>query len=1097
MSLPCNCCRGVSVLTPLNLANRPGLSALAYRVGTYSSFFETMKARLSSTDFALPSNALPLAALTTRDASDLAIALLDAWAIVADVLTFYQERIANEGYLRTAVQQQSVMNLAALVGYSARPGVAASVFLAYTLDQSSSVTIPAGSRVQNIPGPGELPQLFETSGGLDASGAWNDLAPRLTRPQVIDEANTQIYVAGVGVNLKANDPVLIVTSPATPPTKALRVASVEVQVPQSRTKVMLFSAQNEQAAIAATSAMAKQAAQLKSDLSFVSAIELVAPLTKPPANHPANSVQLSRSVSETYQLDIDTTPALLGTFNPQVGQQLYAGMRSVKVTPSLTGEFHALRVQAAPFGHNAPLRPITNEKGAVVATEEWPLIGSLSIKISMSSPSEDEIGGGTRGLDQLLDFRGGKPTALVQIAHSGITSSAVVPVSTNTTSKDQIGEWELSVGPDSSASGVTFSFPGLNRSYDIKVDRATNSLDVTIDNSGSPIQVPLGESFMSASPGRRTLVSLAKGIVIDDEIAVAPVDPTDTRVLNLDMVYDQILPGSWVAIERLDSTVPVVTTVASVQKVSLTQYGITSRITQLTLNASWLDPKKDLMLDAVRKTTVLAQSEQLDLAEEPITDHVPANQTDQANQIELGDLYSGLQSGRWLVVQGERVDEGIPAGVTGAELVMLANVRQGVQKIPAPGGNGATQDLPGDTTHSFLQLSSPLSYQYKRDTVTVFGNVVEATHGEARKEVLGGGDGAQELQQFSLHQSPVTYVPAPNAAGTQSTLQVRVNDILWREFDTLAAAGPKDRAYITQVDATGKRTITFGNGRNGMRLPTGQANIIANYRSGMGTGGNVDSGSVSQLATRPLGVKAVVNPLPASGGAGGDTTGQVRQNGPIAVAALDRLVSVSDYGDFARSFGGIGKASSQSLSDGERQLVFVTIAGSEGAVIDKTSALYTNLVLAFQQLGDPNLPIDVEICEFMLLVISAQVMVLPGYDFDSVAPQIRTTLLDVFGFDNQELAESIPLSRVVSAIQRVSGVQYVNVQVLDSISESDTSSPNVLRAKLREIANAKIPKTTIIVPPAQQNSNGTINAAGLAFLSADVPDTLILTEITQ
>src|SRR5271155_1994767 len=102
MSLPCNCCRGVSVLTPLNLANRPGLSALVYRIGTYSSFFETMKARLSSPDFALATGALPLAGLTTRDPSDSAVALLDAWAIVADVLTFYQERIVNEGYLRTA-----------------------------------------------------------------------------------------------------------------------------------------------------------------------------------------------------------------------------------------------------------------------------------------------------------------------------------------------------------------------------------------------------------------------------------------------------------------------------------------------------------------------------------------------------------------------------------------------------------------------------------------------------------------------------------------------------------------------------------------------------------------------------------------------------------------------------------------------------------------------------------------------------------------------------------------------------------------------------------------------------------------------------------
>ena len=49
--------------------------------------------------------ARPLVALTTRAADDPAIALLDAWATVGDVLTFYQERIANEGFLRTATER--------------------------------------------------------------------------------------------------------------------------------------------------------------------------------------------------------------------------------------------------------------------------------------------------------------------------------------------------------------------------------------------------------------------------------------------------------------------------------------------------------------------------------------------------------------------------------------------------------------------------------------------------------------------------------------------------------------------------------------------------------------------------------------------------------------------------------------------------------------------------------------------------------------------------------------------------------------------------------------------------------------------------------
>src|SRR5690349_14026950 len=99
-SAACGCCEGVQVVTPQPTANRPGLSTLAYRVGTHTTFLETMQARLSSHEY------LQLAGLKTRELDDLSMALLDGWATVADVLTFYQERMANEGYLRTATERR-------------------------------------------------------------------------------------------------------------------------------------------------------------------------------------------------------------------------------------------------------------------------------------------------------------------------------------------------------------------------------------------------------------------------------------------------------------------------------------------------------------------------------------------------------------------------------------------------------------------------------------------------------------------------------------------------------------------------------------------------------------------------------------------------------------------------------------------------------------------------------------------------------------------------------------------------------------------------------------------------------------------------------
>jgi hypothetical protein len=44
----CGCCEGIQILTQRPTANRPGLSALNYRVGTHGAFLETMKARLTT-----------------------------------------------------------------------------------------------------------------------------------------------------------------------------------------------------------------------------------------------------------------------------------------------------------------------------------------------------------------------------------------------------------------------------------------------------------------------------------------------------------------------------------------------------------------------------------------------------------------------------------------------------------------------------------------------------------------------------------------------------------------------------------------------------------------------------------------------------------------------------------------------------------------------------------------------------------------------------------------------------------------------------------------------------------------------------------------
>ena len=208
----CGCCEGQTVSTPQKIENRPGLPTISYRVGDYHHFKDSMLARLSSSE--LPE----LYGLSTRDDDDFSIALIDAWATVSEVLCFYQEYFANEGFLRTAKERLSVLEHARLIGYRLNPGVAASTHVEFTMDKALEgvnnpvveTTIGAGVKIQSTPGPDETAQLYETENEITARVDWNAIRPRMTQPQLINSAMRSVVISGITTFIKPGDELLLV-----------------------------------------------------------------------------------------------------------------------------------------------------------------------------------------------------------------------------------------------------------------------------------------------------------------------------------------------------------------------------------------------------------------------------------------------------------------------------------------------------------------------------------------------------------------------------------------------------------------------------------------------------------------------------------------------------------------------------------------------------------------------------------------------------------------------------------------------------------------------------------------------------------------------
>ncbi len=969
----CGCCEGITEETPVYITNRPGLTAVAYRVGIYTQFKQSMLARLSASDLQA------LRYLTTRDNDDFTIALLDAWATVADVLTFYQERIANESYLCTATERVSILHLARLIGYELRPGVAASTYLAFTLEDAPGaprkVTIDMGTKVQSIPGQGEQPQIFETIEKIEARADWNALKPRTMETRIPGLGAIEIYLKGINTGLKPGDGLLFVgeerKNPGSERWDFRRLKSVTANPEGGYTKVI---------------------------------------------------------------------------WDKGLG---WKGFNKTVMPAQEKLKVYAFRQRASLFGYNAPdwrAMPDNVKKNYII-----PPIGSGMGLYAEYFDSIDLTNRKITRIDPKVEFKwnGVSPPNVGPEKFSVRWTGFVQPKSTGvytfyTWSDDGVRLWvdgkpiidNWTVHEKKEDSGTIALVAG--RIYDIKLEYFQNrGLAVIMLEWSRPDQIreiiPQGQLY---PPDFYLQVNEWPDFTIGSG------GDLQKGIVHLDAVYSQILPGpgSWLIL-----SIPDHRELYEVEKIaedSRSNFTLTAKTTRVTLKGKNLDKFNNRL----RETVVFAQSELLEIAEEPRTDAL------EGNSIELDRLVQGLDSGRKLVVSGKRSQPTVKDASVISEMVFL--------------------DSDDGKERSTLIFKEKMLNSYDPSSVVIYANIARATHGETVQEVLGSGDASQPYQSFTLRQPPLTYISAPMSSGAESTLQIRINDLLWHEVPSLYSRDYRDRVFVTHTNDDGKTTVQFGDGQMGMRLPTGQENARATYRKGIGQAGNVDADKLNMLMTRQLGVKGVTNPLAAKGGDDRESLNDARQNAPLTVLTLDRIVSLQDYQDFARAFAGIAKALATWAWSGQTRSVFVTVAGPNGAEIRPDSDLYKHLLSAMQKAGDPYIPIRAESYRKALFRIAVRVKLKPDYLSEKVLDEVKNSLRSHFSFNARDFGQPVMLSEIMSVIQAVTGVEAVNVTKLYRYGE---------KAELNMGLAAAMP---------QAGTDGTVSAAELLTLDPGPLDDL-------
>ena len=324
-------------------------------------------------------------------------------------------------------------------------------------------------------------------------------------------------------------------------------------------------------------------------------------------------------------------------------------------------------------------------------------------------------------------------------------------------------------------------------------------------------------------------------------------------------------------------------------------------------------------------------------------------------------------------------------------------------------------------------------------TLRINANVVRATHGETvSNEVLGSGQGGTPNQRFTLARPPLTHVSAATATGAQSTLEVRVDGIQWQQVPSLFGAGPRDQIFAVRIEDDGQTEVVFGDGIMGARLSSGNENVTATYRSGIGPAGNVGAGSLALVQARPPGIRTVNNPLAAAGAAAPENLDDARTNAPLTVLTLDRIVSLRDFEDFSRAFAGVGKAQAVQLWDGRAYFAHITVGGVDGGPVDPVATL-PNLLAAIERVRDPAHEVLVQSYAARSFGIAAQVLVDPRYATAAVLVAARSALEDAFLFAARSFGQAVSAAEIVTVIQSVAGVQAVSLTRLYGVGGTGSS----------------------------------------------------------
>lgn len=324
------------------------------------------------------------------------------------------------------------------------------------------------------------------------------------------------------------------------------------------------------------------------------------------------------------------------------------------------------------------------------------------------------------------------------------------------------------------------------------------------------------------------------------------------------------------------------------------------------------------------------------------------------------------------------------------------------------------------------------------------GNVALVSHGVTASSALGSGDGITANRKLAVPESPVAAVV--DTSGTpSSSLVVRVDGRRWTEVPTLFGSGASE-TFETRVGPEGEVEVRFGDGVDGMIPGSGADNIVATYRVGGGTVGEVSAGEIDTLLGSIRGVRSIIGAGPTAGGADQSREQQLRREAPTRARAMDRVVALTDLADVALAFPGVSHAvgwvgaGPAALGCPPGPHVAVLRHGSSG-VREALPAEVDAVSMYLDARRDITVPLCVVSAEVVPVTMAVTVTVDPALDPSEVSAKVFAAILDpdgVLASERRDLGQPLDRSDVAAVTHGVEGV--VGIDTLDLSTPTASAS---------------------------------------------------------